>query len=241
MIPAAALLAAWCAAQEPPALSSAAPSPARWVRQASSLLRHDAGGDLAEEIGLGRWEEGGASGLSVRETRGDAAPGGRFAWIFDKKTSWNPAKTRLLAVERNLRLLGASGAELWASAEADAPSGGEPLAFSADGETLALALRRPQGWFISLRSYIGNAFLEEGPFPSLTAVAIAPGGRYALARWIEIDKSATHTFLAINPKKRVDLPSESFLTGPAELRDDGKVFSGGKLVAELNEPAAPAP
>ena len=257
MIPAALLLAGLCAAQEAPlseepqlplapAASTAAPAGStgaaeRWVRRGSSLLRFDAAGDLAEEVGLGRWEEAGAFGAVVREARGDASPGGAFAWIFDKKTSWNASKTKLLQVERHLRFLGRGAAELWSAPEADAPSSGEPVVFSADGETVLVALRRPEGWAVSARSYIGNIFMEAGPFPSLTATALSPGGKYGLARWTEVDKSATHTFLTVLSKKRTDLPSEAFLLGPAELRDDGKVFSGSKLIVDLAVPERPAP
>lgn len=257
MIPAALLLAGLAAAQETPPpeeprpasaveASTAAPAGStgaaeRWVRQASSLLRFDAAGDLAEEVGLGRWEEAGASGPVVRELRGDASPGGAFAWTFEKKTSWNPSKTKILQVERHLRFLGRGASELWSAPEADAPTSGEPVVFSADGETILVALRRSEGWTISARSYIGNTLAEAGPFASLTATALSPGGRFALARWTEVDKSATHTFLNVSTKKRTDLASEAFLLGPAELRDDGKVYSGAKMIVDLAAPAAPAP
>ena len=227
MIPAALLLAGLCAAQDPTPEEEPAPIPVqtstapvgstgaaeRWVRQASSLLRYDAAGDLAEEVGLGRWEEVGASGPVTRQLRGDASPGGSFAWTFEKKTFWNASKTKILTTERHLRFLGRGASELWSAPEADAPSSGEPVVFSADGETVLAALRRPEGWWVSMRTYIGNVLMEAGPFPSLTSTALAPGGRFALARWTEVDKSATHSFLNAVSKKRVDVPSDSF-SGP---------------------------
>lgn len=219
-----------------------------WVKQASSLLLYDPEGSLINEIGLSNSDLAPATALEIS---GGVSPKGaqgrsRFAWVLERRTEWNPPRTKKLAVRHSFRFMGSTGKELWTSAEIEAPEIGEPVAFSADGEVLIAALRgapvgpyvktssaAAKGWTAAIKSYIGNTLLEAGPFPRLREVALTPNGKYALIRWYDTDKSATHTFIEIASKKRQDLDSEKFIGRATRLSDDGKILAGDKVLFDF--------
>ena len=226
MIAVLALAAALGAAQEPPRTG-------HWEKKPSALLFFDSDGDLAGEHHLGPSDDG------AKLAKGGVSKDGRFAWLFEKTTNWNVGRTKMLGSQRRLRLLGSDGRALWESADADEPlNGGDPLLFSADGETTLDSERAARGWRVVTRSYMGIVLTEAGPFHELQEIALTPDARFAMARWTVPDQSATHTFLDLTKKTRKDVASDTFELGQARLADDGKVYSSGKVVLDL---AAPAP
>ena len=66
-------------------------------------------------------------------------------------------------------------------------------------------------------------------------------GRFALARWNEPDKSATHTFLDIENKTRKDIASGDLTLGQALIDDDGRVYSGKKPIFSFSTPPETPP
>ncbi len=227
-------------------LAGGAQDLSRWARQGSSLVFYDASGELSEEIGLGTWEDSSGSRVNVREILGGASRAGRFAWTLERVTTWTPDRTKFLESRRSLRLLGSNGKELWKNTDADIPEGGEPLAFSTDGESLIFSWRDARGWTASVRSYLGASLMEAGPFARLEMLALTQNGRYALIRWRVPDKSATHTFLDVARRLRVDIPSSELTLGLARITDEGKVYSGKRFVydfgkAESEPKPSPAP
>lgn len=221
-------------AQEPPASDPAG----RWMKRGSSLVLYDSSGTIVHEIPLGAWEDLAPAQVRGTRTRGGTSPDGRFAWTFQKTTTWNPPKTKTLGTDRVLRFYGLSPRELWSETGADAPESAEALALGASGSVVALALQRGGGeWAVAVRSYLGATLLEEKGFKGLPAVTLTPDGRYALARWTEEDKSATHTFIEVATRTRKDIPSEEFVLGPARIAEDGKVFSGKRLLHDFARPA----
>ncbi len=203
----------------------------RWAKQGSSLLHYDSSGTLVSEIGLGVSEETASHGLTVTELLGNAAPGGRLAWVIEKRVLWNASRTKQLKAEASLKVLGSSGRELWTEAAAAIPESGDPVPLGPEGESLALSLKKADGYWLSVRGYLGNTLFETGPFPRLVATALSPSGRYALARWTDPDKSATHTFLDVTAKRREDIPSERFLA-PARMEEQ-RLYSGSKVIFEF--------
>jgi hypothetical protein len=201
-----------------------------WVKRSSSLLHYDSSGTLSGELPLGRWEEPLGGRVIVHETRGSAARGGSFAW------TWETVDGRAV-----LRFFGPSGRELWSEGTAAAPESGEPLVLSAGGETSLLCRRSGAGLSVAVKSFVGNTLWEIGPFPILHVMELTDNGRYALLRWSEPDKSATHTFLDLEAKARKDVPSGELLLGQASVGEDGTVRSGGKTVFSLAPKAPPAP
>jgi len=233
--------AALCAAGERPedlAGTEETPGPKPgWLRVAKSLLYYDADGQLANEIGLGRWEDSDPARAHVKVIAGGSSPNNRFAWTLDKRTTWNTSKTKLLESTRVLRFFDSSGNELWTEEEADFLPGSDPLVSSQDGEVCLIALRRQSGWFAAVKTYLGNTLWELGPFPRLEALQISPNGRYALARWGDPDRSAVHSFLDLTGRKRQDVPSDRFVLGKAVVDDQGRAFSGKDLVFSFSETA----
>lgn len=220
-----ALLALFLTFSPAPAASQETASPGGWVRQGRSLLLHDASGELLSELGLGVWED--------QETRGGVSPGGRFAWLFQSKSSRNSGRAKRVQYERNFKLLGSAGTELWSSEDVDLPRSGNPVGFSALGEVLLVALRGKTGWSVAAKNYMGNTLHEAGPFPDLESMDLTPNGRYAVARWREAEKSATHTFLDIPARARKDIPSEEFLLGQGHISPEGQVLSGAKILFDF--------
>lgn len=219
------LSAAFCG----PQAGTAGPRPG-WQRMSKSLLYFDAEGALANEIGLGRWEESSAARVKTKTIDGGTSRDGSFAWTIDLRTTWNSSKTKALEEQRILRFFDAAGGELWSEAGADTPPGSAPLVFSDDGKLCLLALRRPSGWFAAAKTYLGDTFWETGPFPRLEALQLSAGGRYGLARWNDPEKSSVHSFLDLRRKLRRDVPSDRFLLGKSRIDDRGRAFSASKLV-----------
>ena len=216
--------------------STPGPKPG-WLRMPNSLLYYDADGNLANEIGLGRWEEASQAQVQVAVIDGGISPDHRSAWILDKRTSWNSLKTTVLQSQRSLRFFDPDGKELWTEDGADSVPGSAPLVFSDDGKTCLLALRRPAGWYALVKTYPGNTLWEVGPFPRLEALQISPNGRYGLARWNDPDKSAAHSFLDLQSLTRQDVSSDRFRLGKTAIDDQGRAFSGSKLVFSFSGPA----
>ena len=223
-----------------PDAGAAGPRPG-WQHMSKSLLYFDAEGSLANEIGLGRWEEASGARVKTKAIDGGTSRDGRFAWTIDLRTTWNSPKTKTLEEQRVLRFFDPTGRELWAEEGADVPPGGAPLVFSDDGKTCLLALRRPSGWYAAAKTYLGNTLWETGPFPKLEALQLSPNGRYGLARWNDPEKSSVHGFLDLARKLRRDVPSDRFLLGKSRIDDHGRAFSADKLVFSFEQPAAPAP
>lgn len=201
-----------------------------WVKQASSLLHYDSSGTLSGEQPLGRWEEPSGARVLVHETRGAASRNGSFAWILEKVDG-----------RAVLRFFGPSGKELWSENGASAPESGEPLVLSANGEVVLFCRRSGSALTAVVRSFVGNTLWEIGPLPALYAMELTNNGRYALLRWTEPDKAATHTFLDINAKARKDIPSGELLLGQASIDEEGVVRSGKKTIFSFAGAAPPAP
>jgi hypothetical protein len=207
-----------------------------WQRMSKSLLYYDAEGGLADEIGLGRWEEASGTRVKVKVIDGGTSLDGSFAWTLDKRTTWNSLKTKALEEQRILRFFDPDGKELWSEEGADSVSGSAPLVFSDDGKTCLLALRRASGWYAAVKTYLGNTLWKVGPFPKLEALQISPNGRYGLARWNDPDQSAAHSFLDLEKKARQDVASDRFLLGKTAVDDQGRAFSGSRLVFSFSGP-----
>ena len=208
-----------------------------WLRMPKSLLYYDADGNLANEIGLGRWEDASQTRVQVKVIDAGTSPDHKFAWTLDKRTSWNSLKTKVLESQRILRFFDPDGKELWDEDGADSLPGSAPLVFSDDGKTCLLAVRRPAGWYALVKTYLGNTLWKVGPFPKLDALQISPNGRYGLARWNEPDKSAAHSFLDLQGLTRHDVPSDRFRLGKTAVDDEGRAFSGSTLVFSFTGPA----
>lgn len=229
----------WTAA--PVSAQSTESAKSGWFQEPSSLLYYDASGALAGEIGLGRWERPAGEGIDVREFQGGVNASRRFAWVLELSTRWDAPRIQILGSRRLLRLLGSGGKELWRNPAADRPGRGEPLVFSENGEILIDCSRDEKGWTVAIKNYLGAVLFEAGPFPILDRIDLTPNGRYALARWTDPDKNAVHTLIDARAKTRRDIPSADFYRGAARLEDDGKVFSGAKLIADLGAEESPRP
>ncbi|MBI4375496.1 MAG: hypothetical protein HY549_03510 [Elusimicrobia bacterium] len=212
-----------------------------WLKQSSSLLFYDSSGNLTSEIGLGTWEDSSGSRVRIHEIRGGASANGQFSWTLDRIQIWNPPRTKLLESRRTLRFFGTAGKELWSRSEADVPETGEPLLFSEDGKTVVVALSTEKGWTLSVRNYLGSSLMEAGPFPKLQAMAITRNGRFAMAKWLVPDQSASHTFLDIKTKARKDIPSGELYLGLARIDDTGRIFSGRKMIFDFGAPLPETP
>lgn len=214
-----------------------------WSRQGKSLVLYDAEGSLSSEIGLTRED----SGAVTREVLGEPSPDARAAWTLERKLTWNPSRNKLLESRRTLRIHGSQGQTLWSDDEADWPEKGEPVIFSADSKTIFVARRSGEAWNVEARDWTGGILFRASPFPKLLQISLAPGGRYATARWAVPDKSDTHTFLDIWKKERKDIETSELTLGLARIGDDGVVRSGRRAVFAFADsvststaPAAPA-
>jgi len=223
-----ALIPAAAGATEAPVLADMAPtrSAPGWIKQGGSLLHYDPDGSLTQEISLRGGEENGIP----HELKGGASADGRLAWTLESRQAWDPLKSKTAETRRLFRLLGSAGQELWKDDGVDLPERGEPVIFSADGQTLLLSRRTGDDWSVEARTWMGVLRAGVGPFPRLISMALSPNGRYALARWGVLEKSDTHTFFDIAAKKRRDVPSSDLFLGVAHIGDDGVARSGSKVV-----------
>lgn len=233
------LLGGLAAAQNPPVLPDMAPSKNTpgWQRQGNSLLLYGEDGSLMEEHGLSSSEEPAGSKLVAHEVTAGASTGGRTAWLLDRRTGWNFAKTKILDSRRRLEIYGANGSSLWGDSEADVPEAGDPVSISADGKTILYTRRDgiAGAYSIVARDWAGNTLMVVGPYPRLLSLALTANGRYVMARWAVPDKSATHTFLDLKTHERRDIASSELTLGLARVEDDGVVRSGRRVVFELGK------
>jgi len=222
------LLAIPAAAAEAPALPEMAVSRSTpgWSKQGKSLVLYDADGALSFEIGLLREENGSVT----REVQGDASPDGAAAWTLERKLTWNPSRSKLLESRRSLKIHGSLGQVLWSDESADWPEKGDPVVFSKDSKTVLVACHFGESWSVEARDWTGVSKLRAGPYPRLVSIALAPGGRYAVARWGVHDKSDTHSFLDLWKNVRKDIETSELTLGLARLGDDGVVRSGRRDV-----------
>ncbi len=197
-----------------------------WSKQGRSLVLYDAEGNLSFEIGLTREE----SGPVTREVAGDASPDGMAAWTLERELTWNASRSKMLESRRLLKIHGSSGQTLWSDESADWPEKGAPVVFSSDSKMVLVACRFGESWSIEARDWTGATKLRAGPYPRLVSIALAPGGRYAVARWGVPDKSDTHSFLDLWTKTRKDIETADLTLGLARLGDDGVVRSGRREV-----------
>lgn len=230
----------------PPTLSEMAParSAPGWTRQANSLLLYGEDSSLIEEKPLRQADD---SGSTAHETLGGVSPDARLAWTLDRKLVWTPGRTKLLESQRQFKLYGTSGQELWRDDLVDLPERGEPVLFSTDGRVLLLCHHGGDGWTAEARSWLGAMLGHIGAYPRLISMALTPNGRFALARWGVPDKSDTHTFMDLSTKVRRDVQSSDLVLGLARIDDQGVVRSGSKVILSFdlavssgNAPAIPA-
>lgn len=212
-----------------------------WSKQGKSLVLYDDQGALSFEIGLLREE----SGASTREVIGEPSPDGTAAWTLERKLVWNRSRGKLLESRRLLRVHGSTGQVLWSDDAVDIPEKGEPVVFSDDSKTVLIARRLGEAWSVEARDWTGGVKLKAGPFPRLVHIALAPAGRYAVARWSVTDKSDTHSFFDLATGARKDIETSDLTLGLARLGDDGVVRSGRRDVysftAQASTQAAGAP
>ena len=216
------------AAAEAPALPDlpVSRSTPGWSKQGRSLVLYDAEGSLSAEIGLSRED----SGSVTHEVWGGASPDGAAAWTLDRKLTYNPSRSKLLESRRMLKIHGSAGQVLWSDQYVDFPEKGEPVAFSNDSKTILIACHYGESWSVEARDWAGGDKLKAGPFPRLISISIAPGGRYAVARWGVPDKSDTHSFFDLWTRARKDIETSELTLGLARMGDDGVVRSGRRDV-----------
>ena len=225
---AALVLGAPALAEDAPSLPDMAVSKSTpgWSRQGRSLVLYDADGSLSTEVGLTREDAGSTS----REVVGEPSPDGRAAWTVERKLTYNPPRTKLLESRRALRVYGSSGQTLWTNDAVDWPEKGDPVLFSADSKVIFVAVRTGEAWAVEARDWAGNVRYSAGGFPKLISIGLAPGGRYAWARWGVPDKSDTHAFFDLWTKTRKDVETSELTLGLARVGDDGVVRSGRRAV-----------
>ncbi len=234
----AAVLLAGSALAAAPALPDMATSRSTpgWSRQGRSLVLYDQEGNLTGEIGLTREDRGPVTS----EVAGEPSPDGRAAWTLDRKMTYNPSRAKLLESRRTLRIHGSTGQTLFTDDETDWPEKGEPVAFSNDSKVVLIAKRGGEAWNVEARDWTGGVIMKIGAFPKLVQIGLAPGGRYAMARWAVPDKSDTHTFMDLWTKTRKDIETQELTLGLARIGDDGVVRSGRRAVFSFAEDAAAA-
>jgi hypothetical protein len=224
----AAALACTASAAEPPSLPDmpVSHSTPGWSKQGKSLVLYDAEGSLSNEIGLLRED----NGPVTREVQGGVSPDGAAAWTLERRLTWNPNRTRMLESRRTLKIHGTQGQVLWTDDAPDWPEKGEPVVFSNDSKMVLVACHHGESWSVEARDWTGTTKLRAGPYPRLISIALAPGGRYAVARWGVPDKSDTHSFLDLWTNTRKDIETSELTLGLARLGDDGVVRSGRRDV-----------
>ncbi len=224
---AAALALSAYAAEVPRLPDMAAPrSTPGWSKQGKSLVLYDDEGALAFEIGLLREE----SSTVTREVLGDPSPDGRAAWTLERRLTWSPSRSKMLESRRVLKIHGSRGQTLWSHDAVDWPEKGDPVVFSNDSKVILIACRIGESWSVEARDWTGGSQLRAGLFPRLVSIALAPGGRYAVARWGVPDKSDTHSFFDLWTKTRKDIETSDLTLGLARIGDDGVVRSGRRDV-----------
>ncbi|MBI5881660.1 MAG: hypothetical protein HZB91_00915 [Elusimicrobia bacterium] len=221
-------------ARPPVTAAPSAEGDGRWSKQGSSLVLYDSSGTIVTEIPLASSEETAGPGTRVARTTGGTSADGRFAWTLEKRTTWNSPKTKLIKEDRLLRYHGTSGRELWTQPGADAPPHSDPASLSRSGETVAVAIPNDGGWTVSVRTFVGTPVWETAT-KGLSSIFLNPEGTYALFRWTELDKSATHSFVELATGARKDIPSDEFVLGSASVTADGKVFSGTRLLHDFKK------
>ena len=197
-----------------------------WSKQGNSLLLYDPTGALSAEIGLTREE----TSTVTREVKGGPSPDGRAAWTLERKLTWNASRSKMLESRRALKIHGTSGQLLWSDDAVDWPENGDPVVFSNDSKVILIARRQGESWSVEARDWTGGAMVKAGPFPRVVNISMAPGGRYAIARWAVPDKSDTHAFLDLATKSRKDIETSELTLGLARIDDDGVVRSGRREV-----------
>lgn len=224
----AAALALSAAAGDAPALPELAVghSTPGWSKQGKSLVLYDADGSLAFEIGLSQED----AGAVTHDVSGGASPDGKAAWTLERKLTWNASRSKLLDSRRTLKIHGSSGQVLWSDEAGDFPEKGDPVVFSNDSQMILTACRFGESWSMEARDWAGTTKLKAGPYPRLVSIALAPGGRYAVARWGVPDKSDTHSFFDLWTKARKDIETSDLTLGLARIGDDGVVRSGRRDV-----------
>jgi hypothetical protein len=195
---------------------------------------YDASGSLASEIGLSSVEESSPTRLTVHDILGGAAANGSYAWTLDRKRFFDVSRSKSFGSKRLLTVFGTAGSEIWTSTEADAPLGRDPVIFSDDAQTLLVSYHSGKSWRVSVQGPLGDIRLNLGPFDELDAMDLSPNGRYAMIRWKILEQKATHSFVNIATHARRDVPSFLLHLGRAELKPDGKVFSGDEFVLDLS-------
>jgi|CXWL01.1.fsa_nt_gi hypothetical protein len=205
-----------------------------WSKQGNSLLLYDASGALSAEIGLAREE----TSTVTREVKGGPSPDGRLAWTLERKLTWNLSRSKMLESRRAFKIHGTTGQVLWNDDAVDWPQNGDPVAFSNDSKVILIARHQGEAWSVEARDWTGGAMVKAGPFPRVVSVSIAPGGRYAIARWAVPDKSDTHAFLDLATKSRKDIETSELTLGLARIDDEGVVRSGRREVFRFDASAS---
>ncbi len=197
-----------------------------WSKQGRSLVLYDKEGSLSFEIGLLKEESGAVS----REVQGDVSPDGAAAWTLERKLTWDRPRGKMLESRRGLKIHGSEGQLLWSDDAVDWPEKGDPVVFSNDSKIILIARHLGESWSVEARDWTGGVKIKAGPFPRLISIALAPGGRYAVARWGVPDKSDTHSFLDLWTQARKDIETSELTLGLARIGDDGVVRSGRRDV-----------
>ena len=209
-----------------------------WSKQGKSLVLYAPDGSLSSEIGLLREE----SGAVTREVLGDISPDGAAAWTLERRLTWNPPRNEILESRRVFKIHGSQGQLLWSDDAVDLPEKGDPAVFSNDSKVVLISRHFGESWSVEARDWTGGSKLRMGPFPRLVNIALAPEGRYALARWGVPDKSDTHSFFDLQTKARKDVETSDLTLGLARIGDDGVARSGRRAVlsfaAEASTPTA---
>jgi hypothetical protein len=149
---------------------------------------------------------------------------------LERRLTWNTSRNKLLESRRVLKIHGSTGQTLWSDETADWPEKGDPAMFSADSQVVLIASHLGESWSVEARDWTGGSKLKAGPFPRLVSISLAPGGRYAVARWGVPDKSDTHSFFDLWTKARKDIETSDLTLGLARIGDDGVVRSGRRDV-----------
>lgn len=224
------LAAALAAAAEPADLPRARSQ--GWRAAPASLLRFDAAGELADELGLGSWTEPlGGERYRRRTARGGVSADGRFAWRWEKEETLRRGRVdTVLLSSRTLEYLGTEGQVLWTAPLADAPEGLPPLFQSADGERALVLERTTETWSAGAVDFTGARALTLALGERVAYAALTPSGRYAQLDWSRRDGPLLHTFLDLGTGERADIPAAETELGKAELGDDGVARSGGRVL-----------
>lgn len=223
------------------ALLLAAPAPAKspaaphgWIEAPASMLLYSKG-DLLQEIGLGKWDEdAGPKLVREREMRGGVSETGRFAWHWQKVDLIRRGRDdEVLSSSRTFVYLGTDGQILWKNDIVDAPGDMDPVALSADGETILVIERGFDGWSAAVYAFTGNRLLATPESERIERFSLTRNGRFAMVLASGIDKPLVYTFLDVKTGTRKDVPAADALLGNASVSEDGRVFAGGKTLTRF--------